>query len=187
MPFWRRWRRCCLYAVSSPLLRHGTYTETMRVEWPFRPLNRVHAHLPRFRSSTPFAAILEAICPMVSWKVPPNCSWHTTHCPTDNTMAKKKKDGEPSPWKDSRAKMLLQQDILDGQVTASMKPQQVFEMRAEYKPYGIKRFRSNLYSLCLSTKENQGKADSDSAALVHDPRIHPKAVYTPKGYPRWDG
>jgi hypothetical protein len=102
-------------------------------------------------------------------------------------MVKKKQDGEPSPWKDSRAKMLLRQDILDGKVTTSMMPQQVFEMRAEYKPYGIKRFRSNLYSLRSSIKENQGKADSDSAALMHDRRIHPKAAYTPKGYPRWDG
>jgi hypothetical protein len=103
-------------------------------------------------------------------------------------MTKKKKDcAEPSKWKDSRAKMLLRQDILDGKVTASMKPKQVFEMRAEYKPYGIKNFRSNLYSLRSVTKENQQKADSDAAALAHDRCIHPKAVYTPKGYPRWDG
>ena len=99
-----------------------------------------------------------------------------------------KKDGDkPSKWKDSEAKMLLQQDILDGKVTASMKPKEVFEMRAEYKAYGMKNFRSNLYSLRSSMKENQQKADSDAAALAHDRRIHPKVAYTPKGYPRWDG
>jgi hypothetical protein len=99
-----------------------------------------------------------------------------------------KKDGnKPSKWKDSEAKMLLQQDILDGKVTASMKPKEVFEMRAEYKVYGMKNFRPNLYSLRSSISANQQKADSDAVALVHDRRIHPKVAHTPKGYPRWDG
>jgi hypothetical protein len=83
--------------------------------------------------------------------------------------------------------MLLWPDILDGKVTASMKPKRVFEMRDEDKPYGIKNFRSNLYSLHLLTQENQQEADSDAAALTHDHCIHPKAVDMSKGYPRWDG
>ena len=101
---------------------------------------------------------------------------------------KKAKDGnKPSPWQDSRAKKLLRQDILDKTVVESMKPKAIFEMRPEYKPYGLVNFRSNYYSLRKSIKSDQGKADSDSAALAHDHLIHPVAAFTSEGYPRWEG
>ena len=83
--------------------------------------------------------------------------------------------------------MLLRQDILDGKIVDSLKPKKVFEMRPEYKPYGIVNFRSNLRSLRASIKDNIAKADSDSAALAHDRRIRPLPAQTSKGYPRWDG
>jgi hypothetical protein len=103
-------------------------------------------------------------------------------------MVKKKEDkNEPSPWKDSQAKKLLRQDILDGKVVDSMTPMQIFQMRPEYAPYGLKKFRSNWYSLRDSIKDNQAKASSDSDALAHDLRIRPPVAYTSKGYPRWDG
>ena len=100
---------------------------------------------------------------------------------------KEKKDGEPSPWKDSQAKMLLQQDILNGKVTSAMKPMEVYMMRPEYKAYDKINFGNNLRCLRNSLEQNQAKADSDSAALMHDHHIHPKAANMPKGYPWWDG
>jgi hypothetical protein len=102
-------------------------------------------------------------------------------------MVKRRGVNEPSPWKTSRAKMLLRQDILDGKVVDSLMPKQVFGMRPEYEPYGLKNFRSNLKSLRGSIKDNIAKADSDSAALAHDRRIRPLPTQTSKGYPRWDG
>jgi hypothetical protein len=98
----------------------------------------------------------------------------------------KKNEPSPVPWKDSDAKKLLRQDILDGKVVDSMMPKEVLVMRPEYEPYR-KNFGSNLRSLQKMIRENQAKADSDSAALAHDHRIRPPAAYTSKGYPRWDG
>jgi hypothetical protein len=71
--------------------------------------------------------------------------------------------------------MLLRLDILDGTVAESMKPKQVFQMRPEYELYGLKKFRSNLYSLRDRIKENHAKADSDSAALAHDCCVRPRS------------
>jgi hypothetical protein len=83
--------------------------------------------------------------------------------------------------------MLLCQDILDGKVVDSMKPKQIFDMRPEYEPYGLVKFRTNLTYLRAGIKKNHAKADSDSAALAHDRRIRPLPVQTCQGYPRWAG
>ena len=96
-----------------------------------------------------------------------------------------KKD-RPPKWQNSDAKKLLQQDILDGKVTDSMMPKKVLAMCPEYEPYG-KNFGTNLRSLQKTIRENQAKADSDSAALAHDRRLFPPSANTSQVYPRWDG
>ena len=101
-------------------------------------------------------------------------------------MVEKRKN-KPSPWKNSQAKVLLQQDILASQVHDSMKPKEVFEKCPEYEPYSIKNFWQNLYSLHASIKQNQARANSNSATLAHDCCIQPPSASTSKGYPRWDG
>jgi hypothetical protein len=102
-------------------------------------------------------------------------------------MVKRRGANDPSPWMNSRAKMLLRQDILDGKVVDSMKPKQVFEMRPEYEPYGLVKFRTNLKNLRDGIKKNHAKADSNSATLAHERRMHPPLTQTSRGYPRWDG
>jgi hypothetical protein len=74
---------------------------------------------------------------------------------TKNTLTK---------WQNSNAKKLLHQDILDGKVVDSMTPKEVLAMRPEYEPYG-KNFGTSLRNLQKGIRENQAKADSDSAAL----------------------
>jgi hypothetical protein len=59
-------------------------------------------------------------------------------------------------------------------------------MRPEYEPYR-KNFGTNLRSLQKTIRENQAKADSDSAALAHDRHLFPPSANTSLGYPRWDG
>jgi hypothetical protein len=53
---------------------------------------------------------------------------------------------------------------------------------AEYVPYG-KNFGTNLRNLKKTIKENQAKANSDSAALANDRRLFPSSVNTSQGYP----
>jgi hypothetical protein len=92
----------------------------------------------------------------------------------------------PMKWQNSDAKKFLKQDILDGKVVDSMMPKEVLAMRPEYEPYR-KNFGTNLRGLQKMIRENQAKADSDSAALAHDRRIFPPSANTSQGYPRWDG
>jgi len=50
---------------------------------------------------------------------------------------------KPTPWAKSKAKELLEKDIVEGRVTRRMMPIDIFKMRKEYEPYGIDRFHSN--------------------------------------------
>jgi hypothetical protein len=68
-----------------------------------------------------------------------------------------------------------------------MKPKQIFEMRPEFEPYGLVKFRTNLTNLRAGIKKNHAKADSDSAALAHDRRIRLLPVHISQDYPRWTG
>ena len=92
----------------------------------------------------------------------------------------------PVPWQKSGAKKLLTTDILDGKVTAGMKPKDVYSMHEEYKPYKYENFRNNLLALHKSLQKLQGFADADSVALAHDLQVRPRAANNPRGYPRWE-
>ena len=92
----------------------------------------------------------------------------------------------PAPWQKSEAKKLLTKDILDGKVTAGMKPKDVYSMHEEYKPYKYENFKNNLLGLHKSMQKLQGFADADSVALAHDLQVRPRATNNPRGYPRWD-
>lgn len=96
------------------------------------------------------------------------------------------KKNTPAKWQNSDAKKLLHQDILDGRVVDTMTPKKVLGMRPEYVPYA-KNFGTNLRNLQKAIRDNQARADSDSAALAHDRRIFPPSANTFQGYPRWDG
>jgi hypothetical protein len=90
-------------------------------------------------------------------------------------------------WKVSHAKQLLIQDILSGEVTETMDAKDVYVMRDEYKFYKPANFKTNLKSLRAALKEQERRAVEDSAALIHDRAIRPRAATTAAGYPFWDG
>jgi len=58
----------------------------------------------------------------------------------------------PTPWRSSKAKQLLQEDILANKVTHDMDAKAVFAMRPEYKLYKFINFKSNLKSLINACK-----------------------------------
>ena len=68
-----------------------------------------------------------------------------------------------------------------------IRPKKVYEMHVEYKQYKYDRFRSNLNNLRASVKKHQARADSDSADLEHDMRLHPPVTVNPRGCQRWEG
>ncbi len=63
----------------------------------------------------------------------------------------------PPPWRSSKAKQLLREDILAKAVTEDMDAQSVFDMRPEYKLYKFNNFKTNLKNL-LENCKNPKKA-----------------------------
>ena len=108
----------------------------------------------------------------------------------DKAMPRKKKnDGDPE-WATSKAKMLLEKDLLSGSIpldAADMEPREVYLQRPEFSEIEYTKFRTNLNSLRKSHREAQSLADSDLAALQHDLVLHPIKQTNHRGEPRWEG
>ena len=67
-----------------------------------------------------------------------------------------------------------------------MKPHEVFQTRpALYEPYK-KNFATSLRNLRAQLTRDQGRADEDHAIILHDRQVHPRELFAPQGYPRWD-
>lgn len=78
-----------------------------------------------------------------------------------------------TPWRYSQAKLLLYQDIVDGDITDDCDAEMAYGFREEFQAYEFKNFKNNLKTLRASINKNQGKADNDLAALLHDMAIRP--------------
>ena len=89
------------------------------------------------------------------------------------------------PWRSSKAKKLLFDDIVNGDVIDSMAPAEVFMMRPEYSLYKYSSFVSNLRNLRASIKRLKKCADRDQRALYHDFSLTPSIIIRTK--PRWAG
>jgi len=63
------------------------------------------------------------------------------------TMVKIGAMASPQPWRTSKAKALLVEDLEKGIVTSEMRAATVYQMRAEYKPYAFSRFSTNFRNL----------------------------------------
>lgn len=92
-------------------------------------------------------------------------------------------------WKNSKAKMLLKEDILNKIVTDAMKAKDIYTMREEYKAFPYKNFWINLGNLQKLIKTKQSHAYLDIAAFVNDCCVWQSATGSPQMsvYPQWDG
>jgi hypothetical protein len=90
-------------------------------------------------------------------------------------------------WKNSLAKEMLKKDIIDGLVTADMKPKEVFAMRKELYEPNAKNFAANYRSLQRSLQALHDRSEEDHAWIVHDQRLFPRTDVDSLGRPRWDG
>jgi hypothetical protein len=94
----------------------------------------------------------------------------------------------PSPWRNSHAKQLLKEDIVEGRVSSSMPVKDVYEMRPTwYKRYKFNNFKTNLNGLRKRIRKDKDRADEDLAAYLHDMQIPPTPPMAPRAaaYPRW--
>lgn len=79
-------------------------------------------------------------------------------------MPTKKKES----WKNSAAKQLLKDDIINGVVKEGMKPKEVYTMHDEYKKWPQKNFGANLRSLRKKIDKDKEHMAEDEAAYRHD-------------------
>ena len=72
--------------------------------------------------------------------------------------------GVPPPWRSSKAKELLREDILAKLVTEDMEAQSVFDMRPEYRLYKFNNFKTNLKNLLEACKNPKKRKWATSVA-----------------------
>ena len=101
-------------------------------------------------------------------------------------MPRKKKEEEPPAWRNSYARHLLLQDILEGKVTEEDDPEIVHMQRPEWMVHKLSNFKSNMKYILESVKEGKKHAHRASKALAKDRQLHPVAN-DPRGYPIWRG
>jgi hypothetical protein len=109
----------------------------------------------------------------------------------------KQKIGEPSiPWKKSKARRLLYEDIMasvipleakgvDGNTTMELKV--IYEMRPEYSEYIYEKFSERLSSVRSTIKDHDVRAEEDERHILAYARNHPASSFSHKGYIQWEG
>jgi hypothetical protein len=105
-------------------------------------------------------------------------------------MRKKNQEKEEPTWQNSEAKKLLEKDLISGTIplySGEMEPKVVYAQRPEFAGFKYKHFPNRLRALRRQIIEKKDLSMSDSAALPHDRRIHPKATHNHRGEPRWEG
>jgi hypothetical protein len=106
-------------------------------------------------------------------------------------MAAAPADEDPVPWKDSKAKTVLREDIISGFVPSSMTAKDIYHdecdgRKALYTLYKFENFTTNLRNLRKTIATLQKLASEDSAALERELLLYPESNMDPRGYPRWN-
>ena len=85
-----------------------------------------------------------------------------TNPPTDNA------EDPPTPWGKSKAKEILRQDIISGEINKYKGPTGIFLSRKIFQKYKFTNFSNNYYSLRKSVRSNLQVASAGRQALHHD-------------------
>lgn len=89
-------------------------------------------------------------------------------------------------WKNSKAKQLLELDIIGG-LLDGMDPDEVYAQRVEFQAFEITSFKSRLKALRELIASKRNFAVIDAANLANDRRIHPRPTHNFRGEPQWEG
>lgn len=102
--------------------------------------------------------------------------------PAASAPAKGKK--KKPQWKNSKAKKILRQDIIDGKCDG-LKPKQVYQMHPDYAIFPKENFSNNLRNLRLLIKKQKERSDFHLDALMNDLTLNPRPAVDVRGVPRW--
>jgi hypothetical protein len=90
------------------------------------------------------------------------------------------------PWAQSESKQILEQDILEGNVTERSDPELFYMMHVDYSNYEKRKFKQHLkHSLQTLTKHSQNALFANNA-VANAQMNHPRGAVTERGYPFWD-
>ena len=109
--------------------------------------------------------------------------------------ANKKKFIEPKiKWKNSKAKRLLYDMMMDGTVPLGegeherkMSTAEVYGLHPEFKLYDYEKFYSRLYTLRCTIKDLNNRARLDQEAFENFVANHAVSMSSHKGYMQWQG
>jgi hypothetical protein len=90
------------------------------------------------------------------------------------------------PWAQSRAKEILKNEILIGNVTESTNYADVYYSNPEYQKYPKERFRSNMKNLITAIAKKESRANFETNAAINDVMMFPRPDFSFGGYPFWD-
>jgi len=120
--------------------------------------------------------------------------------PTRRTKAAKPKEPEEPEepkikWKHSKAKALLQKDIMEGRVPlvatqnrrSTMALRTIYDSRPEFAEYQYSKFSARLASLRKTIKDRNDRAALDQEAFDNFKQNHPVSVSSAHGYIQWQG
>ena len=90
---------------------------------------------------------------------------------------------KPAPeWKNSKAKKLLLEDLLSGDVDESMTAAEVFMLRPEYSLFKYANFVNNLRNLRVALKKKKDAAARGKLAFQNDRNVQPSLFNRTKLY-----
>ena len=122
----------------------------------------------------------------------------TTTCPlsyakltiimAENVQVEEQDERQDS-WELSESKAILRAGLLDGSITAEMKPSAVFNQNlAEHSKWPYKKWSRNFYNLRNAFKADQQRMQEECLSYGHDLAIvNAYQAAHPTGKPRWRG
>jgi hypothetical protein len=117
---------------------------------------------------------------------------------TNEENEKKKNFKEPKiKWRNSKAKRLLYQAMMDGRVTLDkddlgdggekMTLRAIYVLEAEFAEYNYDKFSHRVSSLRKTITDAESRAEQDQEAYDNFTASHPPSLYSHKGYMQWQG
>ena len=93
-------------------------------------------------------------------------------------------------WANSRAKRILQKDMLNGHVpmeTGKMSTMDIYQMHEEYSRWRYEKFGRRIRDLRASLKKKTKRAEDDEEAFRIFVEQNPVSFFSAKGYIQWQG
>lgn len=99
-------------------------------------------------------------------------------------------------WKDSEARRLLYEDVLDGIIPltakdseghTTMELEEIYASRPEFAAFDFDKFSSRLENIRKLIIKEDNRAEDDEQAFEKFVRKHPVSFYSHKGYIQWQG